>query len=151
MKLNCFVTCVVKYIGKLQKPNGVLLTVEIKRDKAIRKLYGRTLVKNTQYFISLQYSMADDIEKGLSGEEDINEDAVEDGINAEEGVVPIDDEDDRTPGFTSGESTPEHLLTERTPLTKSGSKSNDIELQVFPTKEKRRLTKEVVNNSLNYV
>ena len=94
--------------------------------------------------------MADDIEKGLSFEEDTNEDAVEDGINVEEGVVPIDDEDDRTPGFTSGESTPEHLLTERTPLTKSGSKSNDIELQVLPTKEKRRLTKEVVNNSLSY-
>ena len=46
--------------------------------------------------------MADDIEKGLSGEQDINEDVVEDGINVEEGVVPIDDEDDRTPGFTSG-------------------------------------------------
>ena len=94
--------------------------------------------------------MADDIEKGLSGEVDISEDAVEDGINVEEGVVPIDDEDDRTPGFTSGESTPEHLLTERTPLTKSGSKSNDIELQVLPKQEKRRLTKEVVNNSLSY-
>ena len=95
--------------------------------------------------------MADDIEKGLNGEEDINEEALEDGINVEEGVVPIDDEDDRTSGFTSGESTPEHLLTERTPLTKYGSKSNDIELQVLPKKEKRRLTKEVVNNSLSYV
>ena len=97
--------------------------------------------------------MTDDVEKGLNDEHDNRDDTcTENGTEIDEGVVPLDDGEDsrREGGFTSAESTPEHLLTERTPLTKSGSKSNDIELQDL-TKKKRRLTKEVVNSSLNYI
>ena len=96
--------------------------------------------------------MADDIEKGLSGEDDTIRDEPENEMDIDNGVVPLDDDEEDNRGgngFTSAESTPEHLLTERTPLTKSGCKSNDIELQDL-TKKKRRLTPEVVNSSLNY-
>lgn len=93
--------------------------------------------------------MADDIEKGLGFEEAPEpeaEDTTENGLNIDNGVVPVSDEeeDSRARGFTSAESTPEHLLTERTPLTKSSSRSNDIELHDLK-KKKRHLTEEVVD------
>ena len=94
--------------------------------------------------------MADDVEKGLYDEQDCKKKDAGEGLDIDEGVVPIHDgEGYREGDITSEESTPEHLLTEKTPLTKLGSKSNDIELQDL--KKKRRLTKEVVNSSLRYV
>ncbi len=87
--------------------------------------------------------MADDVEKGLDVEADNKcENTEEDGAKPDEGPVPLNEEEQNKDGFNSAESTPEHLLTEKTPLTKSGSNTNDIELQDV---KKGHLTPEVVN------
>ncbi len=91
--------------------------------------------------------MADDVEKGLGEEqEDAGDDvhAQENGVD--EGVVPLEDAIN-----PSAESTPEHLLTEKTPLTKSGSKGQD-EIEMEDLNEKHHhLTPEVVNRVENEV